>query len=72
VQHGEEVIEVPAGAGVMVPRGTPHTYWNPGTSPTRYLLLMTPAILGLIHVMEKRNAATMRAVFEKFDSVPLA
>lgn len=75
VQRGDEVVEVPAGAGVLVRRGTPHTYWNPGTSPTRYLLLMTPTILGLIqaiHALEERNAGTMKAVFEKYDSVLLA
>ena len=74
VQRGDEIVEVPAGAGVLVPRGTPHTYWNPAPTPARYLLFMTPAILALIeaiHGMKERNAASMRAVFEKFDSVLL-
>ena len=74
VQRGDEIVEVPAGAGAMVPRGTPHTYWNPGQTQARYLLFMTPTILGLIdaiHQIEERNSATMRAVFEKFDSVLL-
>src|SRR5579864_6647423 len=30
VQSGEDEIEAHAGSGVLVPRGTPHTYWNPG------------------------------------------
>jgi hypothetical protein len=67
-------VEVPAGAGVLVPRGTPHTYWNPGPSKARYLLFMTPTILGLIeaiHAMPERNAAAYKAVFEKYDSVLL-
>jgi mannose-6-phosphate isomerase-like protein (cupin superfamily) len=71
VQIGAEVVDVPAGAGVLVQRGTPHTYWNPGPGPTRYLLFMTPTILGLInaiHAMPERNAATMKAVFEKYNS----
>ena len=74
VQRGDEVIEVPAGAGVLVPRGTPHTYWNPLPCAVRYLLFMTPGILGLIqaiHAIQDRNAATMKAVFEEFDSVLL-
>jgi mannose-6-phosphate isomerase-like protein (cupin superfamily) len=36
VQKGEDVVEVPAGAGVLVPHGTAHTYWNPGTGPARF------------------------------------
>jgi len=74
VQRGDEVIEVPAGAGVLVSRGTAHTYWNPGPRAVRYLLFMTPGILGLIqaiHAMQERNTATLKAVFEKFDSVLL-
>ncbi len=71
VQKGDEVVEVPADAGVLVPRGTAHTYWNPGPDAARYLLIMTPTILGLIeaiHGLQNRNAATLKAVFEKYDS----
>jgi mannose-6-phosphate isomerase-like protein (cupin superfamily) len=71
VQKGDEVVEVPAGAGVLVPRGIAHTYWNPDQGVTRYLLFMTPNILGLIeaiHGLQDRNAATLKAVFEKYDS----
>ncbi|MGH2850202.1 MAG: hypothetical protein ACRDLP_06260 [Solirubrobacteraceae bacterium] len=39
---------MPAGGAILVPRGTPHTYWNPLESPTRYLLVMTPRIAALI------------------------
>ncbi|HXN51312.1 MAG TPA: cupin domain-containing protein [Candidatus Acidoferrum sp.] len=33
VQAGESEIEASAGSGVLVPRGTPHTYWNAGPRP---------------------------------------
>ena len=71
VRRGDEVVEVPAGAGVLVPRGTAHTYWNPGQAPARYLLFMTPTILGLIqaiHELKDRGAESLKAVFEKYDS----
>jgi len=29
VRSGDIDIEVPAGGAAIVPRGTPHTYWNP-------------------------------------------
>jgi len=71
VQAGNEEVEARAGSAVLVPRGTPHTYWNPGSGPARYLLIMTANIYGLIqdiHAMPERTAAKLRAVFEKHDS----
>ena len=71
VRVGNEVVEAPAGSAVFVPRGTPHTYWNPGPGLVRYLLVMTSNIYALIqaiHAMPDRSPAALRAVFEKHDS----
>ena len=71
VQMGEKVVEVRAGAGVLVPRGTPHTYWNPGLGPVRYLLIMTANIYQLIqdiHAMKERTPEALAAVFERHNS----
>ncbi len=71
VRVGQEVVEAPAGSAVFVPRGTPHTYWNPGPGLVRYLLVMTSNIYALIqdiHAMADRSPAALRAVFEKHDS----
>ena len=71
VQVGDQVVETRAGAGVLVPKGTPHTYWNPGRGTTRYLLVMTSNIYRLIqaiHAMPDRSAPLLRAVFKKYDS----
>jgi oxalate decarboxylase/phosphoglucose isomerase-like protein (cupin superfamily) len=59
------------GSAVFVPRGTAHTYWNPGPGPVRYLLVMTANIYRLIqeiHKMPDRNPAALRAMFKKYDS----
>lgn len=75
VQVGDQVVEARAGAAVFVPRGTPHTYWNPGSEPTRYLLVMTPRIYQLIqgiHALTERTPASLQALFQKFDSELLA
>src|SRR5437762_5020113 len=48
VQKADQEVEVRAGSGVLVPRGIAHTYWNPAAEPARYLLIMTPTIIGLI------------------------
>ena len=71
VQVGDEEVEAGVGAAVLVPRGTPHTYWNPGPEPVRYLLFMTPNIFALIqdiHAMAERTPAALRQVFQKHDS----
>jgi mannose-6-phosphate isomerase-like protein (cupin superfamily) len=71
VRVGEQVVEAQAGAAVFVPRGTPHTYWNPGPGPLRYLLVMsskTYRLIQEIHAMPERTPFALRAVFEKYDS----
>jgi uncharacterized cupin superfamily protein len=71
VQVGESEVEAAAGSGVLVPRGTPHTYWNPGPGPVRYLLIMTANIFQLIqdiHAMKERTPEGLKAVFQKHDS----
>jgi len=68
---GKAEVEAHAGSGVFVPRGTAHTYWNPGPGPVRYLLVMTSNIYSLIkeiHAMESRTPVALRAVFGKYDS----
>ncbi len=71
VKVGAETVEAAAGAAVLVPRGTPHTYWNPDPAPVRYLLIMTPRIHQLIeaiHATQDRSADAMRALFKSYDS----
>jgi mannose-6-phosphate isomerase-like protein (cupin superfamily) len=71
VRRGDEVVEARAGTCVFVPRGTVHTYWNAGTEPARYLLVMTANIYRLIqaiHAATDRTPPAMRALFEQFDS----
>lgn len=68
---GDDQVEVRAGAGVLVPRGRKHTYWNPGPEPARYLLIMTANIYHLIqeiHAMTERTPAALNAVFQKHNS----
>jgi len=71
VRVGQEVVEAHAGSAVFVPRGTLHTYWNPGQDPLRYLLVMTSNIYRMIqeiHAMHERTPSALRAVFAKYDS----
>jgi len=71
VRVGTDDVEARAGSAVFVPRGTPHTYWNPGPGPARYLLVMTSNIYSLIqdiHGLTERSPEALRAVFERHDS----
>lgn len=68
---GDEQVELNGGAGVLVPRGIKHTYWNPAPAPVRYLLIMTASIYRLIqeiHAMKERTPAALNAIFTKYDS----
>lgn len=71
VQVGNDDVEAHAGSAVYVPRNTPHTYWNPGPEPVRYLLVMTPNIHRLIeeiHAMSDRTPTALQALFARHDS----
>ena len=71
VRVGKDVVEARAGSSIFVPRGTPHTYWNPSPGLTRYLLVMTPNIYALIqdiHALTDRSPAALNAVFAKHNS----
>lgn len=71
VRVGDKNVEARAGSAVLVPRGTPHTYWNPASDATRYLLIMTANIYRLIqeiHATKDRSPAAMQALFRRHDS----
>lgn len=40
---GDREIQVVPGSVVLVPRGTPHTFWNSSKSPARLLVIFSPA-----------------------------
>ena len=41
-QIGNDIVTAGPGAMVRAPRGTPHTYWNPGPGKARYLEMFAP------------------------------
>src|SRR4051812_35939133 len=42
VQVGRRVTKVGAGQAIVKPVGVPHTYWNEGRHPARFLDVVTP------------------------------
>jgi uncharacterized RmlC-like cupin family protein len=51
VRVGSRKIAAPAGSFVVVPRGVVHQPSNPGTQPTRVLLIFSPS--GMDHFFEE-------------------
>jgi mannose-6-phosphate isomerase-like protein (cupin superfamily) len=67
VRAGPRDFHLGVGGAVLVPRGVPHTYWNPTAAATTYLLVMTRRIKSLIdmlHSVQSPDEATIAAVFE--------
>jgi mannose-6-phosphate isomerase-like protein (cupin superfamily) len=66
---GDREVEAPSGSAVLVPRGTPHTYWNARSEPTRYLLVMTPRIRQLVAALhDPDQREPVPAVFRRYES----
>ena len=67
--RGDEQVEAGAGSAVMVPRGTPHSYWNAADGPTRYVIVMTPRIAALVEAVHRPESRDrFREVFREHDS----
>jgi mannose-6-phosphate isomerase-like protein (cupin superfamily) len=67
-QVGEQRREIGAGESLLVERGTPHSYWNPGPDPARYLLVMTPRIHELIEALHSGDRSDWHAIFREHQS----
>jgi mannose-6-phosphate isomerase-like protein (cupin superfamily) len=65
---GDETREVAAGSGIVVPRGTPHTFWNAAGGRTRYLIVMGPQTARLVEAIHSGGFDDIGALFEAHDS----
>jgi mannose-6-phosphate isomerase-like protein (cupin superfamily) len=69
-QYGSREVDASAGAGVLLPHGIPHTFWNPGPGTARYLLIVGPKTEGLLQRLHGSHAlddTSPRAVYDSFD-----
>jgi mannose-6-phosphate isomerase-like protein (cupin superfamily) len=67
-QIGAEERVVGAGESMLVERGTPHSYWNPGPEDSRYLLVMTPRIHALIEALHSGERSDWPTIFREYGS----
>ena len=42
IKIGEETIRATVGSFVVIPRGTVHTFWNAGPTPSKLLVIFSP------------------------------
>jgi mannose-6-phosphate isomerase-like protein (cupin superfamily) len=69
-QFGSREFDAPAGTGVLLTRGTPHTFWNPGPTPARYLLVIGPKTAGLLEVLHgpgRPPPSELKALYDAFE-----
>jgi mannose-6-phosphate isomerase-like protein (cupin superfamily) len=74
VRAGDRDVDLAPGGALLVPRGTPHTYWNPSPDPARYVLVMTPTIRALIdalHRLANPDEQSVAATFAEYRSTYL-
>jgi mannose-6-phosphate isomerase-like protein (cupin superfamily) len=67
----DEEIEAVAGRAVIVPAGTPHSYWNATDGRARYVIVLGPktaALIAAIHALAPSERARLPALFEEHDS----
>ena len=72
---GEETVRAPAGGFVLIPRGTVHTFANPGPTPSKFLLIVSPGgfekyFEELAPVVQKHGyppPEIMKGLAEKYD-----
>jgi mannose-6-phosphate isomerase-like protein (cupin superfamily) len=68
VRLGDEVREVPAGESILAPRGTPHSYWNASSEPSKYVLVMTPRLHALIEALHSGERTDYAEIFREHES----
>ena len=71
---GDDEVEAGAGDAVLVPRGTPHTYWNAGDELARYVLVMGPRTAALVEALHQPGwePSQLPSLFRAHDAELLA
>jgi mannose-6-phosphate isomerase-like protein (cupin superfamily) len=65
---GDELVTAGPGAAVLVPKGTPHAYWNGGDTEARYVLLMSPRTAALVEALHSGSGESYAEIFRRYAS----
>jgi mannose-6-phosphate isomerase-like protein (cupin superfamily) len=67
-RFGNEQAVAPAGATVLVPAGTPHTFGNAGPEPSRYIIILPTRLDELIGRLHESDPAEHPAIYRRYES----
>jgi mannose-6-phosphate isomerase-like protein (cupin superfamily) len=65
---GHELVTAGPGAAVLVPKGTPHAYWNGGDTEARYVLMMSPRTAALVEALHSGSGESYAEIFRRYAS----
>ena len=65
---GDEVLRAPAGSAVLVPKGTPHSFWCEGPEEARYLIVMSPRTAALVRELHAGTGEGYAEIFRRHAS----
>ena len=69
-QYGDQELEARAGSAILLPKGVPHTFWNPGPGSVRYLIIVGPKTAGLLQALHdpgRPRTDDVRGLYDAFD-----
>jgi len=61
-------VIAPAGATVLVPAGTPHTFGNAGPGPSRFIIILSSRLDELISQIHASNPAEHPEIYRRYES----
>ena len=65
---GDDVVRAPAGSAVLVPKGTPHSYWCASEEEARYLIVMSPRTRALVEELHAGTGESYADIFRRHAS----
>jgi mannose-6-phosphate isomerase-like protein (cupin superfamily) len=64
----DELVTAGPGTAVLVPKGTPHAYWNAGETDARYMLVMSPRTAALVEALHSGSGESYAEIFRRHAS----
>jgi mannose-6-phosphate isomerase-like protein (cupin superfamily) len=61
-------VTAPAGATVLVPVGTPHTFGNAGPGPSRFIIILPARLDELISQLHASDPAEHPQIYRRYES----
>jgi mannose-6-phosphate isomerase-like protein (cupin superfamily) len=61
-------VTAPAGATVLVPAGTPHTFGNAGPGPSRFIIILPARLDELISQLHASDSAEHPEIYRRYAS----